>query len=116
MLYSERHCFRLEKYYRIEETIEERHIHSDLIERAMATLKVIFSYQQLKYWCVINTVPATNTKHSTYEGCYGEVNFIPARPNRPLQVEEQNLIIFGFLSFEAKVTLNFCKAKQKLLI
>lgn len=38
--------------------------------------------QQPKHWSVINTLPATNTKHSTAKA----VNFTLVRPNTPLQL------------------------------
>lgn len=66
---------------------------------------VLFLQQQQKPWCGLNTILATNTKHSIYKGFYKGVNSTPARANRPLQAREYNLVTPGFLiSLKLKLT------------
>lgn len=41
--------------------------------------------QRTTHWCLINSVTATNTKHSTMRAAIKKVNFIPARPSTHIQ-------------------------------
>lgn len=44
--------------------------------------------QQPKYWCVINTFPATKAWHSTVRAAVGKMNSISARPNTQIPAKK----------------------------